>query len=148
MYAIRSYYVPASGWARYLGHGRRRTGAGTLRRHQRLYRHPDRVITSYSIHYTKLYEQENKSLENLSAIAAFKAGQVQTWLQARLGSVGIVMRNRAIVEQFAVAIQSQVKELPAPLRRITSYNVCYTKLLRRATPSSARLCHNWYSTAV
>ena len=27
------------------------------------------------------------------------------------------MRNQAIVEQFALAIQSQAKELPAPLRR-------------------------------
>ena len=58
------------------------------------------VITSYSIHYTKLYE-----IELLAAILAQHAHGIGTALLA----VGHLRH------------------------RITSYNVCYTKLLRLLT---------------
>ena len=53
------------------------------------------VITSYSIHYTKLYEG---------------------WF-----GFGLLLRHR-LVGRFALSAQQ--------VGRITSYNVCYTKLLR------------------
>ena len=60
---------------------------------------PRRVITSYSIHYTKLYELYVAKRENAKRKCEYPP----------------VCR----------------KKLPqAGLRRITSYNVCYTKLLR------------------
>ena len=57
------------------------------------------VITSYSIHYTKLYEQ-----------------------------------NLEMTRKFATRFNHMYKQdyfkIPQSFNRITSYNVCYTKLLR------------------
>ena len=92
MYAIRSYYEDFE-----------LAGDHLLEGEQLLHRFTSRcqyeqkirwysVITSYSIHYTKLYEYEN-----LYTLGAFESIIVNT--------------NRKFY-------------------RITSYNVCYTKLLR------------------
>ena len=67
------------------------------------------VITSYSIHYTKLYD---------NGIPRFlDVGQCNDAYSA-------IQLALALAEEFGCG----VNELP--LSRITSYNVCYTKLLR------------------
>ena len=58
------------------------------------------VITSYSIHYTKLYEDETRHVE----------------LAAETGMV--------------LPFSPHLQHLAGREARITSYNVCYTKLLR------------------
>ena len=72
------------------------------------------VITSYSIHYTKLYED---SLEG--ALAAYR--------QALDGGQHLI-EIRVPHDEVA----NQLNDLKAWIQaRITSYNVCYTKLLRK-----------------
>ena len=76
-------------------------------------RKTQRVITSYSIHYTKLYE----AIRQLSALATARAncGALAFQVSARTRSAG----------------SSAIRWRRAPgIDRITSYNVCYTKLLR------------------
>ena len=94
-----------------------------------------RVITSYSIHYTKLYE----------VTISVTGEKAVSWPY-----VALTLR---IMEDFKAGFEVQVKreskwetvpwrslKTAHPGRRITSYNVCYTKLLRsgttRATPLS------------
>ena len=67
--------------------------------------HEAHVITSYSIHYTKLYD----ALER----------------QRSLANGG---RAGAVVAQYVARRPLDSNRLT----RITSYNVCYTKLLRRS----------------
>ena len=69
------------------------------------------VITSYSIHYTKLYE------------AMEKDGEISE------------DRHRALSEEVQKLTDAYVAN------RITSYNVCYTKLLRQAGPNPYRQCY-------
>ena len=66
---------------------------------------PAFVITSYSIHYTKLYDGRVKSYETLVDRARREA---------------ILRMKEAARDQGAGMV----------INRITSYNVCYTKLLR------------------
>ena len=81
-----------------------------------------RVITSYSIHYTKLYEE--LALQNLES----------TWLFLARNDGSLVMDPSS--PATAAALQMRIVEAQEAERsrlaqdRITSYNVCYTKLLR------------------
>ena len=115
------------------------------------------VITSYSIHYTKLYEERLKLMEMvLSTITLFEADQIAIMhvSEGMLATSGATLQD---VEGFidfprslrSVKVAVLIKEggdgyIAASLRakgqcdvaeiakqfRITSYNVCYTKLLR------------------
>ena len=71
------------------------------------------VITSYSIHYTKLYEVHNSMLIHVS--------RFMRWQDhiAELVSNQFIYYRRGIDQNDHTIIN-----------RITSYNVCYTKLLR------------------
>ena len=84
------------------------------------------VITSYSIHYTKLYDVFNPA-----------------WLCAR-GQVSLFLKNDLSDEQSTIftdpvklhkilsnLIENALKFTYEGFVRITSYNVCYTKLLRK-----------------
>ena len=74
------------------------------------------VITSYSIHYTKLYD----SAEGMN------------------GTISELLAQNAMPSTTEQQIETLNKEyggmdaLGGPKLRITSYNVCYTKLLREA----------------
>ena len=70
------------------------------------------VITSYSIHYTKLYEKEYQ--QKLYDQELAKENATVSTLVAKPG-------NSEHHSGYAVDLA---------LYRITSYNVCYTKLLR------------------
>ena len=68
------------------------------------------VITSYSIHYTKLYDIPSILIQLVFGKASIMFTHGQT-----------VVPERLISEGFKFKYDN----------RITSYNVCYTKLLRR-----------------
>ena len=65
------------------------------------------VITSYSIHYTKLYENQ-KRFHGYYLFSLFNSSSVI----------------------FSISSSSSIPRLFCLANRITSYNVCYTKLLR------------------
>ena len=85
------------------------------------------VITSYSIHYTKLYEVEANLLNPLVAAKTASVTaeiSIVSFLQYFLQSI-----------KYAERMTIPAKEIRIPsfspsVSRITSYNVCYTKLLR------------------
>ena len=83
------------------------------------------VITSYSIHYTKLYD----FLKELCSTFRRKGIVIKSQ-----NYIGIISQN--IGEIIAVRCFVKFKRLKlnivAMKIRITSYNVCYTKLLRYA----------------
>ena len=91
------------------------------------------VITSYSIHYTKLYEWTNLPVGmanrpgirygDLAESSKVKFHHVLTTLfssQGYLKTTSIMKLDDILNEVYETAYQN----------RITSYNVCYTKLLR------------------
>ena len=91
------------------------------------------VITSYSIHYTKLYEMDPIDVERAVRPTTIlitvmhannEVGTVQPIAEiSRIAKKhGIVMHTDAA--QSAGKIPTDVEQF-----RITSYNVCYTKLL-------------------
>ena len=126
------------------------------------------VITSYSIHYTKLYElgavqSHKRRLQALSRSGAVPEGIGQrplaagaqcqpgadtrgigahrpgTVIQAAHGEAdeGLAARPRSVEEERSVLLQGDQGWSLCGIRgdrsagdRITSYNVCYTKLLR------------------
>ena len=100
------------------------------------------VITSYSIHYTKLYEARDESWQRIVAaggdgtlneVVNGLAGSALPLAFIPLGTTNVFALETGI--PFDVA-QAAVIAVEAPARpvtlRITSYNVCYTKLLRPA----------------
>ena len=106
------------------------------------------VITSYSIHYTKLYETIGPRLGDRPGIIAEikRASPSKGWIRRELDAA----RYAKIYEEAgACAVStltephffggslsdledasSATREVPILRNRITSYNVCYTKLLR------------------
>ena len=73
-----------------------------------------RVITSYSIHYTKLYERCHISRDSRETVRI----------------VGVVCEGRA--KKVALGLLPALTALGEyAWPRITSYNVCYTKVLRQ-----------------
>ena len=116
------------------------------------------VITSYSIHYTKLYDSgRSKNVivlpngENVypeviehkinthgwvvESLVLENNGQIEAWIYPDYEYVD---------EQTAGANRADRRAFIAQLLRITSYNVCYTKLLRSAsTRSGPSAPANW-----
>ena len=95
-----------------------------------------RVITSYSIHYTKLYD----ALGALAALLGF------AWHWAAAAAVlaaGLALHSAQLAGFLRWLRKPSREALPAgrgaweeafaSLHRITSYNVCYTKLLRMSS---------------
>ena len=95
------------------------------------------VITSYSIHYTKLYDQD----EVIRHIVNVLAVQLSTSEKERVGrpptenleAYDYYLRAEQAVRSgfrpnFRIALNLYNKA--TELDRVTSYNVCYTKLLR------------------
>ena len=95
-----------------------------------------RVITSYSIHYTKLYEDGDEPGTRRGEVPQLlqgAPGAQQSLLHQVLGGVRAVAEPEGVVLQVAAVGLHQCFEQ----RRITSYNVCYTKLLRTRSSSAA-----------
>ena len=96
------------------------------------------VITSYSIHYTKLYEIDTRDIQVTVGLGA-----------CCIDNLVIIIPevfDRDVLSQFNVAKETKTWLTRNPVKnlhnrldllvvrgnpsRITSYNVCYTKLLR------------------
>ena len=112
------------------------------------------VITSYSIHYTKLYDYESHPLVRRALRANLLGWHVELFNSGSLEQVTEIARGGVTGGQpFDLLVvglsrdeceEPVLQELHASLRavfpgpilllvgatRITSYNVCYTKLLR------------------
>ena len=126
MYAIRSYYglgadqridadaVDKAGVRPLAFHNQRR------RLHAVEQAGMQAVITSYSIHYTKLYE-----VGGHRHVAKQYAGVDGEVVDALLG-----LFDQRVAEDFPGQLFRLAVYLLQRLIRITSYNVCYTKLLR------------------
>ena len=82
------------------------------------------VITSYSIHYTKLYEWPNPWRKWKRTVFRFRKRSKKCWLEAMPRSTSWRTAKPSIM-------------ILRPKPRITSYNVCYTKLLRPAMTAMA-----------
>ena len=89
------------------------------------------VITSYSIHYTKLYD--SGKLATRQAIAFL--GNPKRFIQSRQPNGH--RHGATLLQQSYRHCRVETTKSQSGLSRITSYNVCYTKLLRTAT----RLAH-------
>ena len=81
------------------------------------------VITSYSIHYTKLYETDRTPQADTAVMTGFTAQVIHgRGLELWQGGIPEETERRHHQRQPPVAGAGEY--------RITSYNVCYTKLLR------------------
>ena len=99
------------------------------------------VITSYSIHYTKLYDYD--ALNRLSSVkdhagtTAYTynaAGQLIEKIAANGSTTQYSYNSRGLLEKLSEQNQTGNilnKHEYSYDARITSYNVCYTKLLRK-----------------
>ena len=145
MYAIRSYYETCpgpgpegTGLYQPQSHGRGGRGPGRQYCGKRLAsgcgKGPCRVITSYSIHYTKLYDHSGCP-EETGHLAGTVSKILERKLQIPTAIVAVNQSRRAIpvcVPVKPVADPVEIIDLrPPEAFRITSYNVCYTKLLRK-----------------
>ena len=74
------------------------------------------VITSYSIHYTKLYERHHRGGKRSRSMR----------------------RELFVAASRSLPSGSKIWTTWEEASRITSYNVCYTKLLRAAAPRGCR----------
>ena len=85
------------------------------------------VITSYSIHYTKLYELSfgQASLQKIVAVSPL-IDPITTTVNLQ---VNHPVYHRYFVNKWQRSLKRKLEFFP-DLGRITSYNVCYTKLLR------------------
>ena len=85
------------------------------------------VITSYSIHYTKLYEEATAHIKHPS-------GRLRIDVPAAFGRQRILPLLLKITQDypsltFTITFSERFVDVIEE-GRITSYNVCYTKLLR------------------
>ena len=110
------------------------------------------VITSYSIHYTKLYEDYNGAVIDLSEALEKNPFFVDAYnvrgiissknddhesaindynegLSLEPGNTNLLV-NRGSSKIAVKQYESAIADFDLVLNRITSYNVCYTKLLR------------------
>ena len=110
------------------------------------------VITSYSIHYTKLYEiavryaLEHSSYGSASDLPCGAFGPsagAPPRIGVRIGDYVVdlsVLEAEGLLNTSAVFVAEELHDLRMALDlgvrqfRITSYNVCYTKLLRHGEP--------------
>ena len=102
------------------------------------------VITSYSIHYTKLYENEAFPKEGVSdqqrvdsARQKVKGDEVFVLVFSEDNSKEDVVASAVCFKRRIITSCGELDILALAsvavrksMRRITSYNVCYTKLLR------------------
>ena len=161
MYAIRSYYERARMASR-----RAASASGSSSASEYTYSmYQSSVITSYSIHYTKLYDASER--EKQTRFYLTKPGPYDDWLiefgyspalddpeaeAARLEAIlarstepqlafgndaddmrapGVGMDPRVnIFDMSSDAVTYAAQRMDLIQHRITSYNVCYTKLLR------------------
>ena len=87
------------------------------------------VITSYSIHYTKLYDDQHVAVGKLEAGHALFRHDQQILVHPD--------EIPALADLEGADLVIGVLDHADAEARITSYNVCYTKLLRR------RRCGGW-----
>ena len=83
------------------------------------------VITSYSIHYTKLFVEDKKN-EVSTYISDLKKWAID-WVENYVIDIvepQLESKKQEIISDINSKIDNQ------KIDRITSYNVCYTKLLR------------------
>ena len=119
------------------------------------------VITSYSIHYTKLYEIGKKIGVLVPAIGALQPLVGPLEITGRAGKVAIPLlpdqfvHPRSSSAHGAMAllpfaelprVEGRGEPLQGGLDRITSYNVCYTKLLRLVQLSVSIHAPAWGAT--
>ena len=97
------------------------------------------VITSYSIHYTKLYDnistqttgaRYQQSWDTLYRNLMVKFAVTSGYLNDVLPGISYDSSTDLISIGADVTAKSELLKYVALLPRITSYNVCYTKLLR------------------
>ena len=97
------------------------------------------VITSYSIHYTKLYDGLEGGKVSINSFAAGNdaiymyaevgkpLGEYYTYLPTYVTDKNSQYYGDIIVDKYGQPVLTEDVEDT----RITSYNVCYTKLLRK-----------------
>ena len=152
MYAIRSYYVPDWRRRRPRGKCEKILGRGLVSfsddaSARARARGSGRVITSYSIHYTKLYEEvpfykppddspEMKYLqERVAAMGGLLPARRQKAAPLQVPGLSVFEQQLKGTEGREISTtMAFVRILSLIIRRITSYNVCYTKLLRHRRP--------------
>ena len=96
------------------------------------------VITSYSIHYTKLYEDVINLLNKVAQEKNATPAQIAlAWILAQKpwtvpipGTTKLHRLKENIGADSIELIATDLKDIENATSRITSYNVCYTKLLR------------------
>ena len=81
------------------------------------------VITSYSIHYTKLYDCSGSKEVSFQRLYGDTRYYIQLSTQGK-------HRDAFTLTQIRGGGIDQTALLNSLISRITSYNVCYTKLLR------------------
>ena len=96
------------------------------------------VITSYSIHYTKLYEMIMDQFKKINDFLV----RIQENYSTYAKHISNLSNKFSELEKENELLKSEIAELKKTIaaealarkkemeRRITSYNVCYTKLLR------------------
>ena len=90
------------------------------------------VITSYSIHYTKLYEARGLPTGPTAALRGRKTGWI--FLLSSQHSTGHIT---AVIDSGSPDNHRRMVAVVTNTTRITSYNVCYTKLLRSVLHKNA-----------
>ena len=104
------------------------------------------VITSYSIHYTKLYDRSSNYRIRIPSNAELEALYADMLKESlRITSYNVcytkLLRERLLrysqtdlLRSYSALVEKHFRELHkvTDYARITSYNVCYTKLLRPA----------------
>ena len=108
------------------------------------------VITSYSIHYTKLYDQETDTLTGLTHATGISLTANERWNMGANTDIGTLTDAQTGAQtkrkaggvrvgyglgslQLSSGVEYRLDETELLDTRITSYNVCYTKLLRMST---------------
>nr|WP_238995544.1 hypothetical protein [Streptomyces cyaneogriseus] len=112
------------------------------------------VITSYSIHYTKLYDRHRRCGAAAARITSYnvcytkllRGGRTPPLRpDRRTAGAGHPLRAGAerVITSYSIhytKLYDRHRRCGAAAARITSYNVCYTKLLRSANSSQRIFC--------
>ena len=81
-------------------------------------------ITSYNVCYTKLLRIESETRVRRLRLGSIEPTEINADLIAHIAA------SRIICPHLHIPLQSGDDAVLQRMRRITSYNVCYTKLLR------------------